>query len=271
MMRFKKIQGFPLFSPQMILELTQYQGVHTIGIFLRKPVSTKSRRIGFILLPSHLYETAKIAKIPESGFIIIPTPCHPMHPQGHHNPRLTLDNSSKIRHQGHRKIPTHRPQCLGFCANTLISAKSLFCRSVASSFCRSVAPSLRCSVAPSLLCSVHILLCRSVLDRKLDPTVGPLLRTLVRLCVDPIDPIRDVAIRVLFDFRCDDDADTDADADDDDDDNDDDHDNGNESGGGRHRPLSSSSSTYEIPWVRLCCLTWRGRYIAASTNIRSRT
>ena len=63
----------------------------------------------------------------------------------------------------------------------------------------------------------------SVLDRKLAPTVGPLLHTLVRLCVDPIDPSRDVAVRVLFDWRC-------YDYDDDNDDNNDNHDDGNEWG-----------------------------------------
>ena len=57
----------------------------------------------------------------------------------------------------------------------------------------------------------------SVLDRKLDPIVEPLLCTLVRLCVDPIYPIRNVA------------------------DNDNDHDDGNESGGERNRSSSSSS------------------------------
>ena len=62
-----------------------------------------------------------------------------------------------------------------------------------------------------------------VLDRKLAPTVGPLSRTLVRLFVDPIDPSRDVAVRVSFDWRCNDC--------DDDDDDDDDHDDGKESGG----------------------------------------
>ena len=65
----------------------------------------------------------------------------------------------------------------------------------------------------------------SVLDRKVDPTVGPLLCTLVRLCVDPIDPSCDVAVQVLFDWRC-------YDYDDDDNDNDDDHDDGNKSGEG---------------------------------------
>ena len=72
-----------------------------------------------------------------------------------------------------------------------------------------------------------------VLERKLAPTVGPLLRTLARLCVNPINPSRDVAVWVLFDCRCndvDDDDDVEND-DDDDDDDDDDHDDGNESGG----------------------------------------
>ena len=64
----------------------------------------------------------------------------------------------------------------------------------------------------------------SVLDRKLAPTVGPLLRTLVRLCFEPIDPSRNVAVRVSFDWRC-------YDYDDDNDDDDDDHDDVNESGG----------------------------------------
>ena len=53
---------------------------------------------------------------------------------------------------------------------------------------------------------IHISLCRSVLDRKLAPTVVPLLRTLVRLCVDPIDPSHDVSVRVSFGCRYDDDA-----------------------------------------------------------------
>ena len=76
----------------------------------------------------------------------------------------------------------------------------------------------------------------SVLDRNMAPTVGPLLCTLVRLCVDPIDPSRDVAVRVSFDLRYDE-------YDNGDDDDDDDHDDGNESGGGRHRSLLSSLST----------------------------
>ena len=76
----------------------------------------------------------------------------------------------------------------------------------------------------------------SVLDRKVDPTVGPLLCTLVRLCVDPIYPSRDVAVRVSFDWRC-----NDYDDGNEDDDNDNDHDDGNESGGGRNRSSSSSS------------------------------
>ena len=76
----------------------------------------------------------------------------------------------------------------------------------------------------------------SVLDRKLVPTVGPLLRTLVSICVNPIDPSRDVAVWVSFDWRC-------NDYDTDDDENDDDHDDGNESGGDSHRSSPSSSST----------------------------
>ena len=75
----------------------------------------------------------------------------------------------------------------------------------------------------------------SVLDRKLDPTVGPLLCTLVRLCVDPINPSRNVNVWVSFDWKCDN-----YDNDNDNDDDDDDHDDRNESGGGRHQ-LSSSS------------------------------
>ena len=72
----------------------------------------------------------------------------------------------------------------------------------------------------------------SVLDRNMAPTVGPLLRTLVRLCVDPIDPSRDVAVQVSFDWRC-------YDYEDDDDDNDDNyHDDRNESERGTHWSLS---------------------------------
>ena len=71
----------------------------------------------------------------------------------------------------------------------------------------------------------------SVLDRNLAPTVGPLLHTLVRLCVDPIDPSRDVAVQVSFYWSF-------YDYEDDDDDNDeDDHDDQNESEGGTHWSL----------------------------------
>ena len=42
-----------------------------------------------------------------------------------------------------------------------------------------------------------------VLNIKLAPTVGLLLHTLVRICVDMIDPRRDIAVRVFFDWRCD--------------------------------------------------------------------
>ena len=80
----------------------------------------------------------------------------------------------------------------------------------------------------------------SVLDRKLAPTVGTLLRTLVRLCVKTINPSCNVAVQVLFDCRYDD---YDYDDDDDDDGDDDDHDDGNESGGGRHWSSLSSLST----------------------------
>ena len=72
--------------------------------FFQKPVPTKSQRIGFILLLSRPYKTSKIAEIPESSFIIIWTTYHPTHPQGHHNRRLTLDNSPKMRKSLH-KIP----------------------------------------------------------------------------------------------------------------------------------------------------------------------
>ena len=72
-------------------------GVHANFFCLQKPVPTKSQRIGFILLPSHPYETAKIAEISESSFIIIWDPRHPTHPQGHHNPRLPIDTFPKSR------------------------------------------------------------------------------------------------------------------------------------------------------------------------------
>ena len=57
----------------------------------KKPVSTKSRRIGYIFLPSHRYETAETAEISEIGFIVIQTPCHRMHLQGQLYARLPLD------------------------------------------------------------------------------------------------------------------------------------------------------------------------------------
>ena len=59
------------------------------------------------------------------------------------------------------------------------------------------------------------------------------------LCVNPIYPSRDIAIRVLFDWRC-------YDYDDDDDDDDNDHDDRNESGGGRHWSLLLYSSTEDL-------------------------
>ena len=62
-----------------------------------KPVPTKSQKIGFILLPSHPYETAKITEITESSFIIICAPRHQTHPLGHHNHRLPIDTSPKRR------------------------------------------------------------------------------------------------------------------------------------------------------------------------------
>ena len=34
----------------------------------------------------------------------------------------------------------------------------------------------------------------------------PLLRTLVRICVGPINPRRDVVVRISFDWRCNNDA-----------------------------------------------------------------
>ena len=43
-------------------------------------------------------------------------------------------------------------------------------------------------------------------NRKLVPPVGPLLWTLERLCVDSIDPSRDVAARLLSNCMCEDDA-----------------------------------------------------------------
>ena len=78
-------------------QLRYWYGVHTKGFCLWKPEPTKYQRIEFILLPSHLYETAKITEIPESSFVIIWTPRHLTHPQGHHNRRVTLDTSPKSR------------------------------------------------------------------------------------------------------------------------------------------------------------------------------
>ena len=93
------------------------------------------------------------------------------------------------------KIPTQGPYCLGFCANSLIIAKSLFCRYLALSFCRSVvlsfchsvdllircsvaqllrhsvATSLRCSVASTLRRSVHLSLRRSVTSSLFAPSL----------------------------------------------------------------------------------------------------
>ena len=78
----------------------------------------------------------------------------------------------------------------------------------------------------------------SVLDRKLAPTVGHILCTLVRLCVDPIDPSRNVSVQVSFDWRY-----NDYDYDDDIDDDENDHDDRNESGRGGHWSSLLSSST----------------------------
>ena len=47
-------------------------------------------------------------------------------------------------------------------------------------------------------------------NRNLIPTSGPLLRTLVSLCVKPIVPRRDSDIWVSFNFRCNNDTDDDV-------------------------------------------------------------
>ena len=43
-----------------------------------------------------------------------------------------------------------------------------------------------------------------VLNRNLVPTIDPIMQTLVRLCIDLINPICNVSMQILFDWMCDD-------------------------------------------------------------------
>ena len=63
----------------------------------KNPYPLNPEKSDLFLLPSHPYETAKMAEITESSFIIICAPRHQMHPQGHHNPRLPINNYPKLR------------------------------------------------------------------------------------------------------------------------------------------------------------------------------